>query len=70
MSLIKIDSNYPETSTRFIGMSFDLTGKVISQYMQSFNGKDVARFKVYERHPFLIHKPRKKYLLWDTNTSE
>ncbi len=55
MSLISPDSN-----TRFIGMSFDFK-KVVTQYIQSYKGKDVARFKVYEPYPFLIHKPKHKF---------
>lgn len=47
MSLITIESKYPETETRFIGVSFDLKSSE-SQYIQSYKGKDVARFKVRE----------------------
>jgi len=57
MSLITIDTNHPETETRFMGVSFDLKS-VVTQYMQSYKGKDVARFKVHESYPFLIHKPK------------
>lgn len=47
MSLIVIHSKYPETETRFIGVSFDSRSSE-SQYIQSYKGKDVARFKVKE----------------------